>query len=201
MSDVKVEEKVRVMLEGDQYTAALWIGDRYVYGGGKTEEEARADLCITIYGLVAEGRNIDPLNLPVAVRKAVLEYGGKVADMARSELIKKTAAYLYFAPGIGYPPEADDPTTYVLSPLEVAANCIHRGADLANTDPALMPEVVTWFRSEITALELSAEAAKRKGFTEGAQRAQAKALALREKLAFCGWGWGAFGRATSDHNG
>lgn len=198
MSEVKVEEKVRVMLEGDQYMAVLWVGDRYVSGWGKSEEEARANLCITIYEFVGEGSDINPLNLPVAVRKAVLEYGGKVADIARSELIKKTAAYLHFAPGIGYPPEADDPTTYVLSPLEVAANCIHRGADLADTDPALIPNVLTWFYSEITALELSAEAAERKGFIEGAQRAQAKAVALKQKLADCGFDW--IG-ATSNHGG
>ncbi len=185
----KVEEQVRVVVEGSDYQAVLWIGDRYVSGSGKSEDEARARLCMTIYELVGEGCPINPLNLPAAVRKAVLEYGGKMADIVRSELIKKTAAYLRFAPHIGYQPELGDPTTYVCSPLEVAARCIHRGADLADTDPAYMPEVLVWFYAEINALEHSADCAKRKGFTEGAASAMAKAEALKAQLTSNGFGW------------
>lgn len=201
-SAAKVEEKVRVEYRAPHtYVAQLWVGVRYFGAPGQTEDEARNALPRVIYEAHAQGEAVDPNDLPVAVRKGVLEYGRKMADLARSELLKKTAAYLHFAPHIGYRLGPGDPSTYVCSPLEVAANCIHRGADLADTDPAWMPEVLTWFYAEISALEHSADGAKQKGFTEGAAKMQAKAEALKTQLSRNGFKWAEdLGWTVINHN-
>lgn len=196
-SAAKVEEQVRVEYRAPgAYIAQLWAGVRYFRASGQTEEEARNTLPRVIYEAHAQGADVDPNDLPVSMRKAVADYGILMAEIARSELLKLTALHLDFTPFIGYHPEPGDPTVYVLSPLEVAANCIHRDADLADTDPALLPNVLTWFHAEITAREYEAAQCKRRDDTQAAEEAQAKADALKATLARHGSGW-----ATATSNG
>ena len=196
---VKVEEQVRVENKAPgSYIAQLWVGDRYFRATGQTEDEARGGLPRVIYEAHAQGEDVDPNDLPVAVRKAVAAHGVLMADLARRELLRLTAYHLHFAPDPFSKDEraADDPTVYVLSPLEVAANCIHRGADLADTDPALLPNVLTWFHAEITAREYEAACLRRRDDTQAANEVQAEADALKEKLAHNGTG-----RVTATSNG
>lgn len=177
---VKVEEQVRVESRGPKhYVAQLWVGDRYFRAAGVTEDEARSALARVIYDNYArEGVTVDPNDLPIAVREAVADYGVLMAEIARSELLKFTAHHLHFAPG-----------PRVLSDLEVAANCLHRGADLADTDPALLPNVLCWFHAEITAQEYTAACLRRRDMTQEADEAQAQADALKATLAKHGFGW------------
>lgn len=188
----KVEEQVRVESRGsDAYTAQLWAGNRYFRATGKTEDGARNALSRVIYETHAQGEAVDPDDLPAAVRKAVADYGVLMAERARSELLKLTALHLNFAPNL-YSKEqraADDLTVYVLSPLEVAANCIHRGADLADTDPALLPSVLMWFHAEITTLEYDAACWTRREDTQKADEVQARADALKATLSRNGFAW------------
>lgn len=183
-SAAKVEEKVRVWSpRPETYAAQLWVGDRYIAASAKSEDEALNALPRAIYEAHAQGTRIDSNDLPVAVRKAVADHAALMAEIARSELLKLTALHLNFAPNLDSRERrtADAPTVYVLSPLEVAANCIHRGADLADTDPALLPEVLTWFHAEITTREYEA-ACLRRGGDPQADEAQASADALKAKL-------------------
>ena len=190
-SKIEGEEKVRVWSpRPGAYIAQIWVRDRYIRASGKTDDGARNALPHMIYETHAQGEPIDPNDLPVAVRKAVAEHAVLMAEIARSELLKLTALHLDFAPN-GYAkemPASDDPTVYVLSPLEVAANCIHRGADLADTDPALLPNVLTWFHAEITAREHEAVCLRRRGDPQ-ADEVQAQADALKAKLTGNGFLW------------
>lgn len=191
-SAAKVEEKVRVESRGPgAYTAHLWVGDRYFRASGQTEGEARNALPCAIYEAHAQGEAVDPDELPAAVRKAVADYGILMAEIARSELLKLTALHLDFAPNHYSQNQraADDLAVYVLSPLEVAANCIHRGADLADTDPALLPSVVSWFHAEITAIEHGVACLAHPNYAQAAADEQAKANALKATLARHGFGW------------
>jgi hypothetical protein len=185
---VKVEEQVRVENNAPgAYVAQLWVSDRYFRAVGTTEDEARNALPRVIYDNHArEGVTVDPNDLPVAVRKAVADYAALMAEITRSELLKFTAHHLHFAPDIR-----------VLSPLEVAANCIHRGADLGDTDPALLPNVLCWFHAEIVTLEHEAVCLERHGDAERAAEKQAQADALKATLAKHGFGW-AYVAATDD---
>lgn len=187
------EEQIRVWRsDSNTYVAQLWVGDRYATASRSSEQAARDALPWVIYDMHAQDGCIKPHCLPSAVREAVAKRSAIMADLTRAELIKLTALHLDFVLASG----DEAPAAYVMSPLEVAAHCIHRGGELADTDPALMPNVLCFYHAEITALEYNAKQLKSVCNERDAEEYQAKADALKAVLARNGFGW----RSDPDNN-